>query len=62
MFALVGLLLHYRYLYVDFHVAGTYFLWLSVALSLWSATDYHVRVYRAVRRARAMPSDVDSPP
>ncbi len=61
MFALIGLLLHYRYLYVDFHVAGTYFLWLSIALSLWSATDYHVRVYRAVRVARATAADVDSP-
>jgi CDP-diacylglycerol--glycerol-3-phosphate 3-phosphatidyltransferase len=51
-FALVGLLLHYRYLFVDFQVAGTYFLWIALLLGLWSAADYHVRVYREVRAAR----------
>jgi CDP-diacylglycerol--glycerol-3-phosphate 3-phosphatidyltransferase len=60
MFALVGLLLHYRYFYVDFHAAGMYFLWIALVLALWSASDYHVRVYRAVRAARAA-SPVDSP-
>ncbi|MBI3769512.1 MAG: CDP-diacylglycerol--glycerol-3-phosphate 3-phosphatidyltransferase [Deltaproteobacteria bacterium] len=60
MFALVGLLVHYRYVYVDFHAAGMYFLWIALALALWSASDYHVRVYRAVRAARAA-SPVDSP-
>jgi len=57
-FALFGLLLHYRYLFVDFHAGGMYFLWISVMLGLWSAVDYHVRVYRAVRVTRP----VDSPP
>lgn len=52
MFALVGLLVHYRYLYVDFHVAGMYFLWISLLIGLWSAADYHVRVFRAIRDAR----------
>lgn len=64
MFALVGLLLHYRYLHVDFHAAGMYFLWLALALGLWSAIDYHARVYRAVRsarRAERAATDVDSP-
>jgi len=54
MFALVGLLLHYRYLYVDFHVGGMYFLWISVLISLWSAADYHVRVYRQLRAMRTV--------
>jgi len=58
-FAVFGLLLHYRYLFVDFHAGGMYFLWLSVLLGLWSAVDYHVRVYRAVRGA---PRPVDSSP
>jgi CDP-diacylglycerol--glycerol-3-phosphate 3-phosphatidyltransferase len=53
MFALVGLLLHYRYLSVDFHVGGMYFLWISLLISLWSAADYHVRVYRQLRTMRA---------
>jgi CDP-diacylglycerol--glycerol-3-phosphate 3-phosphatidyltransferase len=52
MFALVGLLIHYPYLYVDFHAAGTYFLWIALLLGLWSAFDYHVRVYREVRATR----------
>jgi CDP-diacylglycerol--glycerol-3-phosphate 3-phosphatidyltransferase len=52
MFALVGLLLHYRYVHVDFHAAGMYFLWIALVLALWSAVDYHVRVLRAVRSAR----------
>ena len=63
MFALVGLLLHYRYFYVDFHVAGMYFLWISLLIGLWSAVDYHVRVYREVRSARRsgqMEGNVDS--
>lgn len=51
-FALVGLLLHYRYLFVDFQVAGMYFLWIALLLGLWSAADYHVRVYREVRAVR----------
>ena len=58
-FAVFGLLVHHRYLFVDFHAAGMYFLWISVSLGLWSAVDYHVRVYRAVRTART--AAVDSP-
>jgi CDP-diacylglycerol--glycerol-3-phosphate 3-phosphatidyltransferase len=51
MFALHGLLLHHRFLGVDFHTAGMYFLWISLVLSLWSAVDYHVRVIRAALRS-----------
>jgi len=58
-FAVFGLLLNYRYLFVDFHAGGMYFLWISVLLGLWSAVDYHVRVYRAVRGTSP---PVDSPP
>lgn len=49
IFALTGLLMHYRYLFFDFHLGGTYFLWIAVVLGLWSAVDYHLRVYRDVR-------------
>jgi len=48
MFALHGLLLHYSYFYLDFHLAGMYFLWLSLALGVWSGIDYHVKVIRQV--------------
>jgi CDP-diacylglycerol---glycerol-3-phosphate 3-phosphatidyltransferase len=54
MFALTALLLHYRYLYVDFHTGGLYFLWISLALSLWSAGEYHVRVFREIRSTRRL--------
>jgi CDP-diacylglycerol--glycerol-3-phosphate 3-phosphatidyltransferase len=55
MFALEALLLHYRYaipgtaLAVDFHAAGMVFLWMALALAVWSGIDYHVRVLRQVR-------------
>jgi len=54
MFALHGLLLHYRFWGVDFHTAGMYFLWVSLAVSVWSGIDYHLRVIRiaVVRRDR----------
>ncbi len=46
MFALHGLLLHYRFCGVDFHVGGMYFLWISLVISLWSGIEYHVKVIR----------------
>jgi len=48
MFALHGLLLHYPFLGIDFQSAGMYFLWMSLAFSLWSAAEYHARVFRHV--------------
>jgi CDP-diacylglycerol---glycerol-3-phosphate 3-phosphatidyltransferase len=56
IFALTGLLIHYRYVFVDFHLGGTYFLWIALVLGLWSAVDYHVRVYREVRARRRPPT------
>ena len=63
IFALTGLLLHERYLFVDFHLGGVYFLWIAVVMGLWSAVDYHARVYRAVRARHAADrgTDVDRP-
>ncbi len=60
IFALTGLLIHYRYAFVDFHLGGTYFLWIALVLGLWSAVDYHVRVYREVRTRRRRPPTVDN--
>lgn len=48
MFALHGLLIHYTYAFVDFHIAGMYFLWISLVLGLWSGIDYHVKVGQQV--------------
>jgi len=44
MLALHGLLLHYPFLGVDWHLAGMYFLWIALVISLWSGIDYHVKV------------------
>jgi CDP-diacylglycerol--glycerol-3-phosphate 3-phosphatidyltransferase len=63
IFALTGLLLHDRYLFIDFHLGGVYFLWIALVMGLWSAVDYHLRVYREVR-ARHPPDamgNVDRP-
>jgi CDP-diacylglycerol--glycerol-3-phosphate 3-phosphatidyltransferase len=55
MFALHGLLIHYRYVFVDFHLAGMYFLWISLVLGVWSGIDYHLRVIRQVAAKRTTP-------
>jgi CDP-diacylglycerol--glycerol-3-phosphate 3-phosphatidyltransferase len=52
MFALQALLMHYEYpipgtgLRVDFYAAGMRFLWVALALAVWSGVDYSVRVLR----------------
>jgi CDP-diacylglycerol--glycerol-3-phosphate 3-phosphatidyltransferase len=56
MFALHGLLLHYRFLGVDFHAGGMYFLWISLVMALWSGVDYHVKVIRQLTRGAAAPA------
>ena len=48
VFAAHGLILHYTYWHMDFHVAGMYFLWISVVLSLWSGVAYHINVFQAL--------------
>ncbi len=53
MFALHGLLIHYRYLGIDFHLAGMYFLWMSTVLSLWSGSVYTARVTREIHQQRS---------
>jgi CDP-diacylglycerol--glycerol-3-phosphate 3-phosphatidyltransferase len=53
MFALHGLLLHYDFLGVDWHLGGMYFLWISLVISLWSGIDYHVKVIRQLLHGAA---------
>lgn len=50
-FAVVGLLVHYDYLGLDFFAAGLYFLVLSSAIALWSGVNYHLQFFR-LRQAR----------
>ncbi len=52
MFALQALVVHYTWplpgtgLSIDFHAAGMRFLWIAIALAVWSGVDYCVRVIR----------------
>lgn len=50
IFALTGLILHYPYLYIDFHLGGMYFLWASLLLSVWSGVSYFRKFWFAVIR------------
>jgi CDP-diacylglycerol---glycerol-3-phosphate 3-phosphatidyltransferase len=45
--ALVGLLLHYEYLGIDFHLVGMILMWIALAITLWSGFDYFYKFYRA---------------
>jgi CDP-diacylglycerol--glycerol-3-phosphate 3-phosphatidyltransferase len=52
MFAVEALLIHYTWpvpgtgLAIDYHAAGMRFLWVAMALTVWSGVDYSVRVVR----------------
>jgi len=50
IYAIVGLLMHYRYLSIDFHAGGMYFLWASLILSVWSGIDYLRKFWHAAVR------------
>jgi CDP-diacylglycerol--glycerol-3-phosphate 3-phosphatidyltransferase len=45
-FAIVALLVHYRYWGLDFFAVGLYFLALSAVVALWSGVNYHVQFFR----------------
>jgi len=51
-YAVVGLLVHYRYWGFDFFVAGMYFLMLSAIIAVWSGINYHLQFFR-LRLARS---------
>jgi CDP-diacylglycerol--glycerol-3-phosphate 3-phosphatidyltransferase len=38
--AILGLLLHFEYYGVNFHLVGMFFLWLAVIITLWSGFNY----------------------
>lgn len=48
--AVFPLLVHYRYGVLDFHAAGMVFLWVALALALWSGVAYHWRLAMALRQ------------
>lgn len=44
-FAIVALLVHYRYWGLDFFAVGLYFLALSAIVAIWSGVNYHVQFF-----------------
>jgi CDP-diacylglycerol--glycerol-3-phosphate 3-phosphatidyltransferase len=62
MFAIHGLLLHYRYGFIDFYIFGMYFLWIALVISLWSGIDYYLKVFRQVRAKHSLPVPSLAPP
>ncbi len=44
--ALIGLLLHYEYLGINFHLLGIYILWVALVVTVWSGVDYFSKFYR----------------
>ncbi len=58
--AIIGLLLHYDYhwffgidhplLVVSMHNVGMFFLWIALALTVWSGVDYLYRFVRVIAR------------
>ncbi len=45
--ALIGLILHYPYLGIDFHLLGMLLIWAAVVISIGSGADYFYKFYRA---------------
>lgn len=46
--ALIGLLLHYEYLGINFHSVGLFLLWLALALTTWSGFDYFNKFIKVI--------------
>jgi CDP-diacylglycerol--glycerol-3-phosphate 3-phosphatidyltransferase len=44
--ALIGLILHYEYLSINFHLLGMVLLWIALAITVWSGVDYFSKFYR----------------
>lgn len=44
--AIIGLMLHYKYLGIDFHFLGMLLLWVALGISLWSGIDYFYKFYQ----------------
>jgi CDP-diacylglycerol---glycerol-3-phosphate 3-phosphatidyltransferase len=49
-FALIGLMLHFEYLGIDFHSLGMAILWVALVFTIWSGIDYFYKFYRAQKK------------
>ncbi len=45
-FALAGLMLHYQYFGINFHLIGMVLLWIAFVITIWSGIDYFYKFYR----------------
>lgn len=50
--ALIGLLLHYEYLGINFHVLGMILLVIALVITLWSGLDYFLNFYREQQKIK----------
>ena len=48
--SLIGLILHYEYLGINFHSLGMLILWVALAITIWSGIDYFIKFYREHRK------------
>lgn len=46
-FGVAGLLLHYEYLGINFHVLGMVLIWIALVITVWSGFDYFAKFYKA---------------
>lgn len=46
--ALIGLLLHYQYLGIDFHFVGMAILWVALIMTAWSGVDYFYKFMKVI--------------
>jgi CDP-diacylglycerol--glycerol-3-phosphate 3-phosphatidyltransferase len=48
-FAMIGLILHYPYMGIDFHFVGMILLWVSLVITVTSGIDYFSKFYQKIR-------------
>lgn len=41
--AIIPLMIHYPYFTINFNVIGSLFLWIALALTVWSGADYFIK-------------------
>jgi len=52
--ALIGLMLHYEYLGINFHSLGMLILWVALAITIWSGVDYFIKFYSEHRQTTSV--------